>query len=1134
MPESKQSSSNLGASGVAWILLAAAGTYFVVHTPPLEGNRPPTTEAFLRAPPSVQDVDSRLWQDPFAAIVDKLTKSTDLKPENCDVKIEVRDHCVSPLSAASDPASPPPIVIAASVTGAPYSEDHEFRRRIRYAIGAGLDRQGFVPRDPEHLGFFWPRAVAEPHTRLPDVVPFEWFDRKTGRAHGVGTKDGAAEPFDLKNSPVLLLWFDEGVFSESPPHPLKGYDEFFCRILRAGVPSAYRWGKALVLGPESSTTLRAMADEIADGTRSNNCPQNLIEDKVDSAPAQDKRDPLPSPPTFYVFSATAADTVLIRNSGDLHDKSCPAAGDHLSNFFRGKNVGLYRMTATDAALAHVLRDELSLRRPHRFLQEVRRKLPGPLVNFFGYVKGQMPETLIEALGFIDDPERDHVVLVSEWDTFYGQSLPEAMAGCLRPEKGAAKEASSNETDDPFVHRYSYLRGLDGQMPNVDGPNSGNLTRNSDKSQDASDNQGKGDKDRAKNTPGAKPNDRPEGQGQYDYLRRLGEQIGALDDRLRSGVDKAAQKRSRNGIRAVGVLGSDRYDKLLILQALRSLLPNAVFFTTDLDALVLHPTARPYTRNLLVASSFGLHLDDDLQREIPPFRSSYQTAAFLAAQAAVQGADGQPCTWNEPALLFEVGLSSLFQISSATNDRPKLGESACEPLGRHAIHPDASEMFPTPGRGYPVAIAAAIIVLGLGVTASCKFLRRKTWSLLEPFLEAPASRIGLIARAAVLFGGLGLLIVGIAWTIVKCWQPAAAWLTDDGDGQPMIWLNGISIWPTIVLRAAIWVLCLVLFVHAFRWLSKDFDRVATSMGVKDFWDHLEHTERNRQGRPWTRFLRYFSYPMRKGTASDYKERFWGPYIYQGTWPARISRTVAAVVAFFALWGVLELVFGNPPTPTRGPTSFWFYTGISALLNATTLFLTLFVADATLLYRQVIKALVEETDNRPNVWPDATLSKFDDRVGLPQGDLEHWVDLVFISKRTKCITTLIYFPFIVVALVIISRSGLFANYAPSLPEMLVMALGLLVVTGSAIALRQAAEASRGKAHRRLNDQIMRAKQSQAGDYRATQLELLSHRVEELNEGALTPFTQQPLLRAMLLPLGSFGGTALVEYLLLPGLS
>ncbi len=99
---------------------------------------------------------------------------------------------------------------------------------------------------------------------------------------------------------------------------------------------------------------------------------------------------------------------------------------------------------------------------------------------------------------------------------------------------------------------------------------------------------------------------------------------------------------------------------------------------------------------------------------------------------------------------------------------------------------------------------------------------------------------------------------------------------------------------------------------------------------------------------------------------------------------------------------------------------------------------------------------------------------------------------------------------------------------------MALALLVVTGSAVALRQAAEASRAKAHRRLADQIMLAKQSGGGERRGAQLELLSRRVDELNEGALTPFSQQPLLRAMLLPLGSFGGTALAEYLLLPGLS
>src|SRR5438067_11788811 len=87
---------------------------------------------------------------------------------------------------------------------------------------------------------------------------------------------------------------------------------------------------------------------------------------------------------------------------------------------------------------------------------------------------------------------------------------------------------------------------------------------------------------------------------------------------------------------------------------------------------------------------------------------------------------------------------------------------------------------------------------------------------------------------------------------------------------------------------------------------------------------------------------------------------------------------------------------------------------------------------------------------------------------------------------------------------------------------------------LALRLSAEALRARALRRLNDRIMAAKQSQDAERLAAQLELLVRRVEELRDGAFTPFSQQPLVRAMLLPLGSFGGTALLEYLLLPGLS
>src|ERR1700722_5966343 len=1154
MPESKQSSSNLGASAI-WVLLAAAGTYFVVHTPPLERTRPPTTEAFLREQPSLQDVEARLWQDPFAAVADKLAKSNDLKRENCEKKVEIRDdHCRSPLRKAQQT----PLVMIASAVGSPYSEDHEYRRRLRYAILAGLSRQGFVPRDPEHLGFFWPRAVIHSKIRLPEIVPFEEFRGNNGQ-------------------PALLFWFDEDVLDASP---LQQFDEF-CRILKTGLPDSIELERPRILGPETSTSLRAMAHEARNTWSSKYCST------WKSANPREK--PKEVRAEFYVFSATAADSAIIPTDkyDKITDKGCHEAGDCLSQFFIEKNVNLYRMTTTDVELAGAMRDELSPRWPRRVFEGVKQTVLEQMNDRWPALSESLNKGLLnslsKALGFIHEYYDHHVVLISEWDTLYGQSLPDAVASCLALDPSIhCTEIKEELLHKSFIHRFSYLRGLDGQTPNTGDPNSTGVAKGADKSEGAGDNQEQAIKDRAKTVPGAKPNDRAEGQGQFDYLERLGDEIRKLDDRLRSGLDEDPTQKSRKGIAAVGVLGSDNYDKLLILQALRPLLPNALFFTTDLEAQMLHPTARPYTRNLLVASSFGLRLKDELQGEIPPFRSNYQTAAFFATQAAVKGRDGRACTWMEPALLFEVGLSGLFQIPPATGDeaknraiKPELQGVPCAPP-KSGIHPQGSDMYPQLSRGYPLAVAAPLVAIGLGITLICSFLRRNIWSFFNRLLNLPGRPVGLIALITVLFVALSSLLVGLAWAISGYWPSVAGWLTNNG--QPIIWLNGLSTWPTTILRAVIFVACALLFARAFRWLNNDFDDVASGMAVTGLWKGLTANERKHGGKPWNKFVHYFYYPKQEKGPPGYEERFWGPYIYQGLWEARIWRTLAGVAVFFIIWGVLELMLGNPPAPTRGPTSFWSYTVISGLLNFMALFLTLFVADATLLCWRVVKALLDETDSETNeeasgkapageppsegapaaalvrqadvkltgdkvsqpaaeklsVWPEDTKKRFSERVGLAPIELEHWINLVFISKRTKCITTLIYFPFIIVALVIVSRSGLFANYAPSLPEILVMALGLLVVTGSAIALRQAAEESRRKAHRRLNDQIMRARQSQTGEHRATQLELLSHRVEELNEGALTPFTQQPLLRAMLLPLGSFGGTALAEYLLLPGFS
>lgn len=46
----------------------------------------------------------------------------------------------------------------------------------------------------------------------------------------------------------------------------------------------------------------------------------------------------------------------------------------------------------------------------------------------------------------------------------------------------------------------------------------------------------------------------------------------------------------------------------------------------------------------------------------------------------------------------------------------------------------------------------------------------------------------------------------------------------------------------------------------------------------------------------------------------------------------------------------------------------------------------------------------------------------------------------------------------------------------------------------------------------------------------LELLRRQIDDLHEGALAPFSQQPLLKAVLLPIATLEGTSLLDYLAL----
>ncbi|HEY2249528.1 MAG TPA: hypothetical protein VGH74_00660, partial [Planctomycetaceae bacterium] len=254
-----------------------------------------------------------------------------------------------------------------------------------------------------------------------------------------------------------------------------------------------------------------------------------------------------------------------------------------------------------------------------------------------------------------------VVLVTESDTHYGRSIARA----FRREMSHILHETSD--DDPQLRVFNYLQGIDGKLndPKKDEPESEKA-----KAEPA--------KTNALSLP-ADETDAASGRSQYDYLRRLEDHLQQFHDEKR--------KQGQPGIMAIGVVGSDVYDKLLVLRALRKKFPRAWFFTTDVDAELARANEYPTTRNLLIASHFGLTLNDRLQRWAPPFRNCYQTSIFLACLYGLEEerfdkvkehADAhsfwssERCPHNRSLapLVFEGGRSGPFQLTM-TGHQPGL-------------------------------------------------------------------------------------------------------------------------------------------------------------------------------------------------------------------------------------------------------------------------------------------------------------------------------------------------------------------------------------------------------------------------------------------------------------------------------
>jgi hypothetical protein len=149
--DSSSSTSSLPISNILAVVLTTAAV--LVHQfSAYESSRPNATDTKVtRQAGALQDVDSRLWQDPFGAVAryrdGELASGG--KPDELHSMEGVRDSVAGGIAQYGSVT-----VIGVMQATEPYVENQERRRRDRYAVLSALNALNYADDDTQYIGYF--------------------------------------------------------------------------------------------------------------------------------------------------------------------------------------------------------------------------------------------------------------------------------------------------------------------------------------------------------------------------------------------------------------------------------------------------------------------------------------------------------------------------------------------------------------------------------------------------------------------------------------------------------------------------------------------------------------------------------------------------------------------------------------------------------------------------------------------------------------------------------------------------------------------------------------------------------------------------------------------------------------------
>jgi hypothetical protein len=993
-----------------------------------------------------EEIDCRLWQDPIGAVRAASGPRDWEKNRLIDVYKEIEES-ISGRDGNTEKVQ----VLLVMVRSGDSAEDYEDRLRSRQAALAALRRCRLRPERDDCIHYF----AVDSHTMRDPGGEGRITDLTDSRVLIVPYewfKPDELQPAgrtEVVPKRVLILWLQDEYFTRNP---LRGLRRLTGR-LRPGYSTDEAERKRLqidVIGPTESTTLRKMLEE-------------EITDE-------------PNDPNIGMYSpmSTAAPDILTHNLPNApKDRS-------IRSILKNKGFDFIRTIGTDAHLADCL------------IRELERR--GVDLKHCGV----------------------RVALVCEWDSFYGRVFPFTFSlmrnQYTRNDEGWKTNGLADhlhevlEDRDVLADVFYYVGGIDGKLPARNLPEQSQSVERSQKPQ-------------AQRQPTfTEAPEFPAGRSQVDYVRRLARNLA---DKYEGPKGPGKKK-----FRAIGIIGSDVYDKLLLLQALREEFSDVIFFTTDLDARLMHHPNFKWTRNLIVASNYGLALNEHYQPLTLRFRDNYQTSQYLACLMALGfSARSKKLLRELPEGTLESAFGSprLFEIGRdcAVNLTGK-SETSAEELNLHPTVPKTAAHRDR-ARGYllGIGVAAGIVLLLL------VYFGQNIWKVMTAFFsmkKARSKRERYIALTKRII--LGALVMGsvlsVTLFIYTVYNNHFWW-----EGEPFSFAKGVSIWPGEALRLAAGILSLIFIIKSL------YDLSVNEEDIKDELLNESSEGEERSGKGCEMLARWYAENVSiffwRVSGRIKAEELWRQYVRRGRLHHRLVRIIPALLLYLALGITLMFTFGFPNWPGRGHPSLVVDRILLVLAVPSMLLLMFFVVDATQLCARFIKILKEPTNwsgtnimkrlekaereelkkSQPKETQNEQMKQeLERRLESMREDFDEWLDIKLIAHRTEAVGKLIYYPFIILLIMLVARSPLFDNWNWPIGLILVLAIYATFALYCAIRMRRSAENARTQAIARL------------------QTNLVLVEIRSMKQGAFSPFSENPVIGAILIPSGGVTLLALWE--------